>query len=117
MSVALISGGGGQPRPSSSSKRKQVSREGVLVERPPAPAGGCDEDWRRTTRLGRPAQQTMVGQTEVEDINIRRWQVRASTDNVERTSCIVCGALYVLSKAIARQNVQELRRVRIADLL
>jgi len=33
----------------------------------------------------------MVGQTEVEDVDIRRWQVGASADDVERTSCVVCG--------------------------
>ena len=61
----------------------------------------------QTMKSQRPAQQMMVRDTDVDNINSRWWQIASCKDDVDGATSIVCSTSNVLDEALTLQDVDE----------
>jgi len=65
--------------------------------------------------VGRPSQQTVIGQAAVKNVDSRQWQITAGAHVIKSSSRVVGGALNPLYQTVTRQKIVELDCVRVVD--
>ena len=65
--------------------------------------------------MGRPSQQTVIGQAAVKNVDSRRWEITAGAHDVKSFSRVVDGAMKPLYPTVTRQQIVQLDCVRVID--